>query len=97
MSDAKDLFSVSSSIDDICTMLEELDLLMTVLDNAVEEGYQPEGKIVEWKAVHFVKRLPMRQALLRVIQREFEQCISELGGVSSQLMEMHAAQKEAAV
>lgn len=91
---SKKLFSLGADIDEVCARMDELNLLINVLDDEMEEGY-PVNEIETWKAINFTKRLPTRHALLRVFQREFEQCIKELDVISTQLMDMSKTQKEA--
>lgn len=95
MSKEKDLFSVGSDIDMIGAQLEEVQLLIEILDEAFESGLQPKNEIVEWKAVCFVKRIPMQLALLRAIERNLAEIVSKLDSLSSELIEASKAPKGA--
>ena len=81
-------FDIASDIELSVAMLEEIDKLIDILDEAMESAYQSEEHFDNYKAINFAKRLPMRLALVRVIQRELRIRIEELGKASQRLLEI---------
>ena len=82
------IFALASELDGICVLLEELELLLQLLDGEMEQGYGVEEQGCESQAVLFLRRLPVRQALLRTIQRELHLRLGELNGVGEDLYQM---------
>lgn len=88
------LFSLASELDGICGLLEELELLLYVLDHEMEGGCGQPQEDGGARAVWFLRRLPMRRAILHTIQREIQSRHTELDQVSRGMYELYRGSRE---
>lgn len=79
MNQIKTIFDAASVMDGTHAELCEIYDALQVLDDSMEEeGYQPEGKFEDWKAINFARRYPVYQSTFRVICRDLARIIDEL-------------------
>lgn len=80
MSAIKDLFDAASAMDAAHSQLLQVYDAFQLMDGAMEvEGYQPEDSFNEVSAILFVRGFPVYLNTFRVICRDLERVIAELG------------------
>ena len=92
MKESRNLFSVLSDIDVVGAKLEQVQKLIEFLDEEIEKGLGSDDEA--WKAVCFVRRIPMQIALIRAIERDIERSSKELDCLVSELVEVSKANRE---
>ena len=77
--EVKSLFDAAVLMDNAHAELCQIFDAMQLLDEGMEdEGFQPEDKLEEWRAVNFVKRFPLYLSLFRVICQDLHRVINEM-------------------
>ena len=95
MNKETDLFSLASAIERASFQLEEIDTLIGILEDKIDIGCRNGGEIEPWIAIHYVRQIPVRLALLHAIQRDLTLQIRELTEASNQLMGMWRCAEQA--
>ena len=92
MKESRNLVSVLSDIDVVGAKLEQVQKLIELLDEEIEKGLNSDDEA--WKAVCFVRRIPMQIELIRAIERDIERRSKELDCLVSELVEVSKANRE---
>ena len=82
------LFEIITDIECVCGQLDELDMVLSLLDEEMGRGRQSNEDFVDWKAANFVLRLPYCLALLHTIRLGIKASTKELEIATNTLLEL---------
>lgn len=90
-----DLYDAASKIDISKIQIDEdLDALQLLYETLESEGYQPEDRFEECKAVNFGHRFPMHLSALQVILRDINRSIKDMQSEIERLYELDFKQRK---
>lgn len=97
MNEINDLYDAGAAVDTSLPLLEQALTALTVTMEAMEdEGLQPEGKMDNALALHFVKRFPIYYKTLELLRRDMWATLDSIQGAVDSIYEAHWRQREAA-
>lgn len=96
MNEINDLYSAGTAVETELPCLEQALTALTVMMEAMEdEGLQPEGKMDNALALHFVKRFPVYYKTLELIRRDMWATLGSLQNSVDSIFEAYRKQREA--
>lgn len=82
------VISLASEIDGICVLMDDIDQLFQLLIDEMEQGNVEGKENSDARLIWFLRRLPVRRALLHTIYREFQNRREQLDSVGQGLYDL---------